>query len=269
MPDFLAGLISDARKRVQADYYSISRIIDHKPISLKHALRSASGNAIIAEIKPISPARGALRPEIDPETAAMELEKGGAVGLSILTEPNNFGGALQNLQKVRGRVHIPLLMKDIIIDEAQIQAAERSGADCVLLIESVFSKHRVGSLEKLLEFAHDMNLEVLLEVHDREELGRALESEGDIIGVNNRNLATLEIDLLTTPRLLGDQEVLVAPWRELFNRKRANKTIITESGIETSADIRKLKHVVDGFLVGSSIMLSEDLESKVRELVLA
>lgn len=264
MSDFLAKLISDARKRIEADYYSVSSIIDHKPFSLSRALRSASGNAIIAEIKPISPARGPLRPGIDAETAATELERGGAAGLSILTEPDNFGGSLQNLQRVRRRVGIPILMKDIVIDKAQIKAAKQSGADCVLLIEAIFSKHLLGSIDELLQFAHDIQLEVLLEVNDREELGRALESEADIIGINNRNLETLEIDPLTTSRLLEDREVLNT-WRELFN----TKPIISESGFETSADIRKLKQVVDGFLVGSSIMLSADLESKVRELVLA
>jgi indole-3-glycerol phosphate synthase len=155
-------------------------------------------------------------------------------------------------------------MKDVVIDKVQIQAAEQSGADCVLLIESVFSKHHSASLGELMRFAHELNLEVLLEVHDREELGRALVSEADIIGVNNRSLETLEIDLLTTTRLLGDRDVLNTR-RESFNRK----PIISESGFETSADIRKLKQVVDGFLVGSSIMLSPDLKSKVRELVQA
>lgn len=257
MPDFLAKLISDAEKRVQAGYYSTSQTIEHEPMSLKRALRSANRNAIIAEIKPISPARGPLRPEIDPEEAAIKLERGGATGLSILTEPDNFGGSIESLRKVRGRVGIPLLMKDIVIDKVQIRAAERSGADCVLLIGSVFSKHRTPPLGELLRFAHDRNLEVLLEVHDKEELDRALKSEADIIGVNNRNLATLEIDLLTTIRLLENLE------------NHGDKTIISESGIETSADIQKLKHMVDGFLVGSSLMLSEDFESKVREFVIA
>ena len=257
MPDFLAKLIADAKKRVGTGYYSVTKTTEHKPLSLKHALRSAKRNAIIAEIKRISPARGPLRVEIDPEDAAIKMERGGATGLSVLTEPDNFGGSLESLLMIRGRVGIPVLMKDIVIDRPQIQAAKACGADCVLLIESAFSRHHVGSLENMLQFVHDNDLEVLLEVHDEEELGRAMKSEADIIGVNNRNLATLEIDLLTTTRLLegiGDRDT---------------RTIISESGIETPADIRKLKHAVNGFLIGSSLMLSEDLERKVREFVLA
>ena len=258
MPDFLAKLIADAQKRINAGYYDVSETLKHQPISLKRAIKSAKHNAIIAEIKPISPARGPLRPGIDPEDAAVRLEKGGATGLSVLTEPDNFGGSLECLRRVRSRVGIPLLMKDIIVAKTQIQAARRYGADCILLIDSVFSKHRVVPLEELLQFAHESGVEVLLETHDKDELDRALKSEADIIGVNNRNLETLEIDLLTTNRLLGDVH------------EHGEKMIISESGIETSADIRKLRQVaIYGFLIGSSLMLSNDLESKVREFVLA
>lgn len=258
MPDFLGKLIDDAQKRVDAGYYSVLETVEHQPISLKRAIKSAKNNAIIAEIKPISPVRGPLRPEIDVEDTAIKLERGGATGLSVLTEPDNFGGSLESLRKVRRRVIIPLLMKDIVVDKTQIQAAKRYGADCILLIESVFSKHPVIPLDDLVQFAHESNLEVLLETHDKDELDRALKSEADIIGVNNRNLATLEIDLLTTKRLLENI------------RDRGDKTIISESGIETSADLRTLRQVaIDGFLIGSSLMLSNDLEGKIREFVLA
>lgn len=257
MPDFLAKFLADAKKRVGTGYYSIPTSIEHKPQSLKRALSSAEGNAVIAEIKPISPARGLLRAEIDPENAAVMMERGGAVALSVLTEPDNFGGSLENLRKVRERVRIPLLMKDIVIDVAQIHAARACGADSVLLIESAFSKHHAGQLEDYVQFAHDRNLEVLLEVHNERELRRAIRTDADVIGVNNRNLATLEIDLDTTTRLLGKTTA------------HSDRMIISESGIETSADILKLKHVVNGFLIGTSLMLSEDVESKVREFVLA
>ena len=261
MPDFLSKLIDDAQKRIYAGYYSVLETVEHQPISLKSAIKSAKNNAIIAEIKPISPVRGPLRPEIDAEDTAIKLERGGATGLSVLTEPDNFGGSIESLRKVRRRVSIPLLMKDIVVDKTQIQAAKRYGADCILLIESVFSKHPampLDELDELLQFAHESNLEVLLETHNKDELDRALKSEADIIGVNNRNLATLEIDLLTTTRLLENLT------------DRGDKTIISESGIETSADIRKLRHVaLDGFLIGSSLMLSDDLEGKIREFVLA
>ena len=258
MPDFLSKLIDDAQKRIYAGYYIVLETVEHQPISLKSAIKSAKNNAIIAEIKPISPVRGPLRPEIDAEATAIKLERGGATGLSVLTETDNFGGSIESLRKVRRRVSIPLLMKDIVVDKTQIQAAKRYGADCILLIESVFSKHPAMPLDELLQFAHESNLEVLLETHNKHGLDRALKSEADIIGVNNRNLATLEIDLLTTTRLLENLT------------DRGGKTIISESGIETSADIRKLRHVaLDGFLIGSSLMLSDDLEGKIREFVLA
>lgn len=259
MPDdFLVKLIADAQRRVKAGYYSNLESLEHRPISLNGAIKSAKHNAIIAEIKPVSPARGPLRSDVDPEKTAVMMERGGAAGLSVLTEPDNFGGSLENLRKIRRTVILPLLMKDIVIDQSQIRAAGLCGADCVLLIESVFSKHRVALVEELMKFAHKLNLEVLLEVHDRAELNRALNSEADIIGVNNRNLASLQIDLLTTSRLLEGIP------------SRLEKTIISESGIETSADLRKLRHpAVDGFLIGSSLMLSDDLEGKLREFVLA
>ena len=258
MPDFLSKLISDARERIRSGYYDVKVTVNHQPVSLKQVIKSAQNNAIIAEIKPISPALGPLRPDIDPVKAAVKLTKGGAVALSVLTEPDNFGGSLDNLRKIRSSVTVPLLMKDIIIDKTQIQAGRRAGADCVLLIEGVFYGYGVGSLEELIQFAHERDLEVFLEVHDADELGRALKSEADIVGVNNRNLSTLEIDLETTSRLMANIT------------QRAGKLLISESGLESADDIRKLKPTaVDGYLIGSSIMLSQNLESKVREFVLA
>ena len=258
MPDFLTKLIDDATKRINAGYYDIRESLEHEPISLKRMIKSAQNNAIIAEIKPVSPARGPLRPGIDPVEAAEKLAKGGAVGLSILTEPDNFGGKLDNLRRIRPIVNLPLLMKDIIVDKAQIYAGRKFGADCILLIESVFSRHHAVSLEDLIQEAHQSLLEVLLEVHNDAELDRALKRGADIIGLNNRNLVTLETDLNMTLHLLNKID------------RQADQVVISESGFETANDIRKLKDTsVNGFLIGSSIMLSEDLETKVREFVLA
>jgi indole-3-glycerol phosphate synthase len=258
MPDFLGKLVDDARRRVNAGYYELQESIEHEPKSLKRAIQDAEGNAIIAEIKPISPSRGPLRPTIDPVEAAAMLTKGGAVALSVLTEPDNFGGGIGNLCRIRTSTQVPLLMKDIVIDQRQIYAGKKSGADCILLITSAFSNNDANSLGYLIQNSHEMHLEVLLEAHNESELYRALESEADIIGINNRNLATLHIDLNTTPKLLS----------RVSNRK--GKIVITESGLESASDIRKLRQAaVNGFLIGSSIMLSSDLESKVREFVLA
>lgn len=183
---------------------------------------------------------------------------GGAVALSVLTEPNNFGGSMKNLRQVREHVRLPLLMKDIIIHEKQVEAGRKAGADSILLIESAFSKYPIASLSRMIRCAHDSRLEVFLEVHDEVELERALNSEADLVGVNNRNLSTLEIDLETTVRLMNKAG------------RGTDKVMISESGFESAEDIRKVKPTrVDGFLIGSSIMLSEDLERKVREFVLA
>jgi indole-3-glycerol phosphate synthase len=258
MPDFLAKLIDDARKRVREGYYEVKDYSPHEPVSLKRAVKSAERNAIIAEIKPSSPSRGPLRPEVDPIKAAQRMADGGAVALSILTEPDNFGGSLENLRKVRQHLPLPLLMKDVIIHEKQIEAAKKTGADSVLLIEAIFSQHPISSLARMIHYAHDSNLEVLLEVHREDEFNRALNSEADLVGLNNRDLSTLETNLETTIHLMAKAG------------EHVDKVLISESGFESAEDIRKVKPArVDGFLIGSSIMLADDWERKVREFVLA
>ena len=258
MPDFLPKLIDDARMRVRDGYYDVKGLSIHKPASLKRAIKSAERNAVIAEIKPTSPSRGPLRPHVDPIKAAERLAAGGAVALSILTESNNFGGSLENLRKVREHVTLPLLMKDIVIHEKQIEAARTTGADCILLIEPIFSKYPISSLARMIRYAHDSNLEVLVEVHCEDELSRALMSEADLIGLNNRDLSTFETNLETTIHLMAKAN------------HHTDKVMISESGFESAEDIRRVKPArVDGFLIGSSIMLADDWERKVREFVLA
>jgi indole-3-glycerol phosphate synthase len=258
MTDFLAKLIDDARNRIRDGYYDVHENCAHQPVSLSRAVKSAERNAIIAEIKPISPSRGPLRPRIDPVRVASQMANGGAVALSVLTEPDNFGGSLEMLRRVRDFVSIPLLMKDVIVHEKQIEAGKRAGADGILLIESAFSRYPIASLGRMIRSAHDFKLEVLLEVHDEDELERALDSDADLVGLNNRNLSTLETDLNTTPHLAAKAD------------RNRDKVLVSESGFETAEDIRKVKTSgVDGFLIGSSIMLCDDLERKVREFVLA
>ncbi len=258
MPDILRKFIDDARNRIRTGYYDIENDLKHRPTSLRRALKSAQNNAIIAEIKPVSPALGPLRLEIDVVEAAVEFRKGGAVAISVLTEPENFGGSLENLRRIRARVDLPLLMKDIVVDETQVLAGRKCGADCILLIESIFSKYNAGSLQNLISVAHQNQLEVLLEVHNEDELRRAIGTDANIIGVNNRDLMTMEVDLKTTIRLLASIT------------ERHGKMVISESGFEKADDLGRIKPLsVDGFLIGSSIMLSSDLAGKVREFVLA
>ena len=144
-----------------------------------------------------------------------------------------------------------------MIHNKQIIAANNSGADCILLIQTVLSRKGIQSAD-LIKAAHDLQLEVMLEVHNSQEFEQASASDADIIGINNRDLTDLQINLKTTPRLFET------------SKKPEGKVIITESGLETIEDIRQLKEVpIDGFLIGSSIMLANDIESKVREFVLA
>ena len=257
MTDFLDKLISDAEKRIMRGYYDEKLEVSHQHLSLSRAIKSSNHNAIIAEIKPKSPARGTLRVGLDPKDTAIQLARGGATGLSVLTEPDNFGGTMENLVRIRQAVDIPLLMKDVVVGVKQIDAARDSGADCVLLMLSAMRRKEIQPAD-LIKKAHDSHLEVVLEVHDTEELELASQTEAEIIGINNRNLKDLVIDLNTTTRLLDS----ATPLR--------GKTIISESGIETVEDIRRLKKThVNGFLIGSSVMLATNLESKVREFVYA
>ncbi len=257
MPDFLTKLIADAEKRIKTGYYDIPTKTDHQVVSLEKAIQSAEHNAVIAEIKPISPARGALRPDLDPVDTAVKFAEAGAVALSVLTEPDNFGGRINSLAKIRPFVTIPVLMKDIIIDRIQIEAASNLGADSILLIESAFSENRATHLHELIDSAHDLKQEVLLEVHDEDQFSRALQTAADLIGVNNRNLSTLKVDLDTTRRILAKVPA-------------DGRVLISESGIEDVNDLHRLKSSpVDGFLIGSSIMLADDLTGKLREFIYA
>jgi len=256
MTDFLDKLIQDAEGRIARAYYDHNLEVQHKHLSLSRAIKSSNYNAIIAEIKPKSPSRGTLRADLDPKATAIQLARGGATGLSVLTEPDNFGGTIQTLAQIRPAVDIPLLMKDIVIGVKQINAAGNSGADCVLLILSVLAKKKILPTD-LIKEAHNSQLEVILEVHDAQELKTASQTDAEIIGINNRNLRDLVVDLNTTTNLLISAQI-------------PDKTIISESGFESIEDIRRFKDTaIDGFLIGSSIMQATNFESKVREFVYA
>jgi len=178
------------------------------------------------------------------------------VGISVLTEPKHFNGSLSRLAQVRAAVELPILMKDIIIVADQIEVAAQIGANAVLLIAALFDRRCCEmDVDKMISFAHGRGLEVLLETHTETEFNSALKTEADIIGINNRNLATLKIDLNTTKQILQKQ-------------RKLDKTIVSESGIKTRDDLQFLRGCGAGaFLVGSSIMLTDDIELKVKEFV--
>ncbi|MEM1660536.1 MAG: indole-3-glycerol-phosphate synthase [Candidatus Bathyarchaeia archaeon] len=257
--DYLDILVSDAMKTVASGYYKVGLGYGAKGRrSLLEAILGCKHAAIIAEIKPASPSKGKIRDISDPVRVAEAMQRGGAVGISILTEPKYFGGSLAALAKVCENVEIPVLMKDIVLDPIQLEAASTAGASAVLLIYQVFKRgYGRKPLKEMIRQAHDLGLEVLLEIHTKEEFNAALETEADLIGVNNRDLATLKVDLKVTELILSQV-------------KNAGKLVVSESGIQTPDDIRRLHSVgARAFLIGTAVMQAENIEDKVRELVLA
>jgi indole-3-glycerol phosphate synthase len=221
--------------------------------SLAGAIRGAAGrNAIIAELKFSSPSRGRIRPPAHPDLVAGNLVAGGCCALSILTEPHFFGGSVDELTHVRQAVEVPVLRKDFIVDPLQLEETRSLGADAVLLIASLLGNRLTGFVER----ATALGLEPLVEVHTREEAVAALGTGALLIGVNNRDLLTMDIDLGTT--------LALGP-----GVRRAGRLVISESGIRTPGDIRTLRPACDAFLIGTSIMASDDPGKTLEEFVCA
>lgn len=254
MPDYLEALVNNARGLVKSGYYAtVSEVANVRRLgSFKEALERCAHIAVIAEIKPSSPSAGIILRDANVIRIAELLERGGAAALSVLTEPNYFHGSIDTFLEVRRVSRLPMLMKDITVDPVQIEAAERIGADAVLLIQSVFDRYVDTETESLIDYAHNKGLEVLLEAHTEDEFVRAQETDADIIGMNNRNLSTLELDLETTPRLLKSY--------------RHRHLIVAESGIESRKQIDYYRSLgVNCFLIGTSILQSPSIEQAVRE----
>jgi indole-3-glycerol phosphate synthase len=256
MNDFLDTLAMDAAKTVDSGYYKNFSNVKQPKMSLKKAIQNCRTNAIITEIKAASPSVGTIRKDIDPKAIALAMERAGAAGISVLTEPKHFQGSLSTLIQARETVKIPILMKDIIIVTDQIEVAAQIGASAVLLIEALFERGCCEmDINKMIAFAHGKGLEVLLETHTSSEFKTATETDADLIGINNRNLSTLQIDLDTTKQILTENE-------------KNNKIIISESGIKSPADLKLLQsYGATAFLIGSSIMLAENVQEKVKEFV--
>ena len=213
--------------------------------------RDASRLGLIAEVKKASPSAGVIQPDFDPLTIARAYEKGGASGISVLTDEKYFQGRLEYLTTIRSELAIPVLRKDFIVHEAQIFEAVVAGADAILLIVAALDQ---PMLEHLLETAHSLQLEVLMEVHDLRELDRALETDVRILGVNNRNLKTFTVDLATT--------------EELAEEVPEDVILVSESGIKSSEDARRLADAgADALLVGETLMRSGNPIQMVRELM--
>jgi indole-3-glycerol phosphate synthase len=206
--------------------------------------------SLIAEHKRRSPSTGLIRADQEVDDVVRAYERGGAAALSVLTEGPNFGGSLEDLRIARAASALPILRKDFVVDPYQVYESAAAGADAILLIVAALSQR---DLERLHADARDIDLDVLVEVHDENELNRALEADADIIGINNRDLTDLSVDIERTYELLSDVPT--------------GKTVVSESGFQTREQVEDLERVgVDAVLVGETLMRSPDLEAACREL---
>jgi indole-3-glycerol phosphate synthase len=256
MKDMLEKLANNSQKAISDGTYEISYKNSKSEKDLIKQIRGNKHASLITEVKFSSPSLGNIREVSDPVMIAKQMVDGGAVGLSVLTQPYLFNGSPDYFTKIRKSVKVPLLMKDIVVDKSQIDAAEKLGADMVLLIQAIFDKKFAKDIDEFVSYAHKKKLLVLLESHTKKEFSDSAKTKADILGINNRNLDTLEIDLETTKSILKDRD--------------EKRIIISESGVESPKDIQFLKKCgADAFLVGSSIMKSKDIKGLVSELVLS
>jgi indole-3-glycerol phosphate synthase len=258
MADFLDELARDAKETISKGYYESLAPIKVPYISLKEAILESRTVPVITEIKAASPSAGTIRKNLEAGRLAEAMCKGGAVGISVLTEPKHFKGSLNSLVEARKAAKLPILMKDIILSPAQLEAASKVGANAALLIQALFERgYCECGLNEMIAEAHSKKLEVLLETHTKNEFRLALDSDADLIGINNRNLGTLKVDLNVTKEILEKND-------------HCGKIVVSESGIRTVADLRFLRECgADAFLIGSAVMLADNVEEKVKEFVLA
>jgi len=259
MPAFLEQIVAAARRRVaeakrRADRGELDRQAErHVPRGFRRVLadRSRESVAVIAELKKASPSKGVIRAEFHVEELAKELEAAGAAALSVLTDEEFFQGSLGNLREASAVVSIPCLRKDFIVDEFQLVEARANCADAVLLIVAAVSAEELSSLAA---GARRLGLDVLCEVHDGDELQRALAAGFDLIGVNTRDLRTFKVDLGTALALAA--------------KFPADVVRVAESGIHSAEDVAQLRAAgYDAFLVGESLMRASSPGEALRELM--
>lgn len=255
----LSGILAEivaVKQQEVADLHQNAAVIEQEgrdrksPVRGFRAALEARTPAIISEIKKASPSRGVLQPDFHPAFIAHRYEEGGAACLSVLTDKQFFQGSLADLEAARAAVSIPVLRKDFVIDRLQIFEAAAHGADAILLIAAILETE---SMRELRELAESLGLDALVEVHDGEELERAVDSGAEMIGVNNRNLETFEVSLDVSMRLsyLMPKNVLR----------------VSESGIFTRADVELLAGAgFQAFLVGESLMRSQDATANLRDM---
>ena len=258
-PDLLATIVAateriTASRRAQEPLAALERrAADLSPRGhlFESCLRRPDGFNVIAECKRRSPSRGVLAAEYEPVRIARAYAGGGAAAISVLTEPTFFDGALTHLRAVRAAVEVPLLRKDFVVDEYQLFEARANGADAVLLIVAALDQ---TALEALQARAWQLGLATLVEVHDRDELSRAIDSGARVIGVNNRNLRTLKVDVKASDDLAG--------------RMPQGVVAVSESGLQSRTDLERLAAAgYSAFLIGERFMTDPDPEAAIRLLI--
>lgn len=256
MASFLERVLEVKRKEIMEDeayIKELERLIKERKkfYDFPSVLRNCR-TKIIAEVKKASPSAGKIR-EVSPSQQARLYESAGAVAISVLTDREFFNGSLEDLREVREAVSLPVLRKDFIIHRVQVLEAKAYGADTLLLIVKALSP---GELKELINFSRELGLEPLVEVFSLEEAKVALDAGATIVGINNRDLDTLKVDIALTKELAPKLKELGAEF------------VIAESGIETREQIEELSgYNVDAFLVGTSLMRSEDPYAKLKELL--
>jgi indole-3-glycerol phosphate synthase len=254
----LEELVEGARRQVERRKQLMS------PESLRAQLGTRGGSrpfsealvrpglSLIAEFKRRSPSSGEIRAGADVSDVVSAFERGGAAALSVLTEEASFGGSLDDLREARAASELPILRKDFVVDPYQLHEAAVNGADAVLLIVAALSEDELWAL---FEEARQLDLDCVVEVHDQAHLDRALEVGAEVIGINNRDLGDLTVDIRTTEKLITDVP--------------AGKTVVAESGYETREQLDELERIgVDAVLIGEALMRADDPEDRVRELTL-
>jgi len=255
IPGILSRIVDTKREEIRRLQGEVGRLRNEAAASspardFEGALRRPGEVALIAEVKRRSPGAGPIRPELDPAAIASGYAASGAAAISVLTDRDYFGGGLDDLAAVREVVPVPVLRKDFVLDPLQVLEARAAGADAILLIVRILSDDELVALR---EFAEELGMGVLVEAHDEPEVRRALGSGARILGINNRDLATFKTRLDTTIDLIPG----VPP----------NVTLVSESGIHTSADVERLgAGGVEAILVGEALLRAPDPSAKARSL---
>ncbi len=250
LEDIVEDVRTDVEREKKVNPIDFPDLENFEKRSLLESIKKESNAPVIGELKRASPSEGLIRSDFEVDGLAISLVNGGVVGISVLTESNRFRGKLEYLRTVHDTVEVPILRKDFIVDEYQLYQAKKYGADAVLLITEVLG----DTLPKFVNKSKELELETLVEVRDKDQAKFATSVDADIIGINNRDLRTMEIDLSRTERI---------------SRYIPEDTVLlSESGIKNRADVEKILEAgADAVLVGTSIMKSNNVEGKVRELV--